>query len=66
MDDKTNLEYEELKRKYAQVDELIKSINPSGNRASKILSDIISDVDYVKQIILLKIKFPFWNLHNQI
>lgn len=59
LDDKTNLEYEELKRKYTQVDELIKSINPSGNRASKILSDIISDVDYVKQIILLKNKISF-------
>lgn len=59
MDDKTNLEYEKLKRKYAQVDELIKSINPSGNRASKILSDIISDADYVKQIILLKNKISF-------
>ena len=59
LDDKTNLEYEKLKRKYAQVDELIKSINPSGNRASKILSDIISDADYVKQIILLKNKISF-------
>ena len=48
-----------MKRKYAQVDELIKSINPSGNRASKILSDIISDADYVKQIILLKNKISF-------
>ncbi len=59
LDDKNNLEYEKLKRKYAQVDELIKSINPSGNRASKILSDIISDADYVKQIILLKNKISF-------
>ena len=59
LDDKTNLEYEKLKRKYAQVDELIKSINPSGNRASKILSDIISDaaVSYTHLTMLNKLYY---------